>query len=92
MCRLTEQVIFMDPYHAAPVNSHTTPHLDELVHSLRSDTQAKLAASALKVSNILHCLLVVISVWGVGSVLTQQTSWLDSMGGGVDWLPNCTEP
>jgi len=49
MCRLTEQVIFTDPYHAAPVNSHTTPHLDELVHSLRSDTQAKLAVSSLKV-------------------------------------------
>jgi len=49
MCRLTEQVIFTDPYHDAPVNSHTTPHLDELVHSLRSDTQAKLAVSSLKV-------------------------------------------
>ena len=54
MCRLTEQVIFTDPYHAAPVNSHTTPHLDELVHSLRSDTQAKLAASSLKVLINMH--------------------------------------
>ncbi len=56
MCRLTEQVIFTDPYHAAPVNSHTTPHLDELVHSLRSDTQAKLAASSLKVYSSTHTL------------------------------------
>ena len=50
MCRLTEQVIFTDPYYDAPANSHTSPQLDDLVHALRSDVQAKLAVSALKVS------------------------------------------
>lgn len=48
MCRLTEQVIFTDPYYAAPVNSHN-PQIDELACALRSDQEAKIAASRLKV-------------------------------------------
>lgn len=48
MCCLTEQVIFTDPYYAAPVNSHT-PQLDELALALRSDQEAKIAVSKLKV-------------------------------------------
>lgn len=48
MCRLTEQVIFTDPYYAAPVNSHN-PEIDDLACALRSDQEAKIAASRLKV-------------------------------------------
>lgn len=49
MCRLTEQVIFTDPYYDAPVNKHCSPKLDSLVHALRTDTEAKVAVSGIKV-------------------------------------------
>ena len=49
MCRLTEQVIFTDPYYDAPVNKHSSPKLDRLVHALRTDTEAKVVVSDLKV-------------------------------------------
>lgn len=42
------QVIFTDPYHEAPVNRHTSPHLDEAVAALRRDPEAKAASAAAK--------------------------------------------
>lgn len=48
LCRLTEQVIFSDPYRAARVNRHTSPQLDAEVAALRADTHAKAAAGVLK--------------------------------------------
>ena len=49
ICRLTEQVIFTDPYHAAPANRHTSPQLDDLAAAFCADAQAKAAITALKV-------------------------------------------
>ena len=49
LCRLTEQVIFTDPYYAAPMNRHTAPFLDEAAQHLRRDVAAKAAAAELKV-------------------------------------------
>ena len=54
LCRLTEQVIFTDPYYGAPVNRHTSPHLDEAALTFRSDVAAKQAAAQLKAS-LLWC-------------------------------------
>ena len=48
ICRLTEQVIFTDPYYDAPVNRHTSPQLDDLAAAFRADAQAKAAITALK--------------------------------------------
>ena len=60
MCRLTEQVIFTDPYYDAPVNKHSSPKLDSLVHALRTDTEAKVAVSSLKV-----CYCLIPALWCV---------------------------
>ncbi|CAL8462461.1 g1994 [Coccomyxa elongata] len=48
ICRLTEQVIFTDPYYSAPVNRHTSPQLDDLAHAFQHDVEAKAAITALK--------------------------------------------
>jgi len=48
MCRLTEQVIFTDPYFAAEFNRHTSPQLDAEAVALRDDADAKAAAARLK--------------------------------------------
>ena len=51
LCRLTEQVIFTDPYYTAPVNRHTSPQLDAIVAALQQDDEAKAAATRLKVES-----------------------------------------
>jgi 5-methylthioribose kinase len=47
LCALTEQVVFTDPYYAAPLN-RWTPALEPDVKALRADAPAKAAAAALK--------------------------------------------
>eukprot|EP00249_Psilotum_nudum_P021182 c28009_g1_i1 orf=420-2933(-) len=48
LCRLTEQVIFTEPYMVAANNRWTTPHLDEDVKSVREDVELKLEIADLK--------------------------------------------
>lgn len=48
MCKLTEQVIFMDPYYDAPLNRWTSPMLDDDVHELQADDEARLATAELR--------------------------------------------
>lgn len=48
LCALTEQVIFQDPYYAAPLNRHTSPQLDAAAADLCADVAAKAAAFRLK--------------------------------------------
>lgn len=48
MCRLTEQVVFSDPYMISPISRWTTPYLDEDVKAVREDNQLKLEIAELK--------------------------------------------
>jgi 5-methylthioribose kinase len=48
LCDITESLVFTDPYFDAPMNRHTSPQLDKQVSMLRADTDAKLAAQAMK--------------------------------------------
>jgi 5-methylthioribose kinase len=50
LCKISEDLIFDEPYFAAPLNRHTRPQLDELSQSLRSDTALKLVVQELKAS------------------------------------------
>nr|GLL28544.1 methylthioribose kinase-like [Ipomoea trifida] len=48
MCRLTEQVIFSDPYKVSQYNRWTTPYLDADAEAVRSDNVLKLEVGELK--------------------------------------------
>lgn len=48
MCRLTEQVIFSDPYMLAPNNRWSSPYLDEDAKAVREDNQLKVEIAELK--------------------------------------------
>ena len=48
MSQISEDLIFDEPYFAAPLNRHTAPDLDELVAALRRDAELKLAVQAMK--------------------------------------------
>ncbi len=48
LCRITEELIFTDPYREAELNRHTSPQLDALALQFREDTPLKCAAQELK--------------------------------------------
>jgi 5-methylthioribose kinase len=48
MCKISEDLIFDEPYFNAPLNRHTRPQLDALAESVRRDTPLKLAVQELK--------------------------------------------
>jgi 5-methylthioribose kinase len=48
MCKITEDLVFDEPYFAAPLNRHTRPQLDAIVSALRSDATLKVAVQELK--------------------------------------------
>jgi 5-methylthioribose kinase len=48
MCRLTEQVVFSDPYMLAKYNRCTSPFLDNDAAAVREDAELKLEIAELK--------------------------------------------
>ena len=48
MCRLTEQVVFSDPYRVSQCNRWTSPYLDEDAEAVRQDDELKLEVAELK--------------------------------------------
>jgi 5-methylthioribose kinase len=48
LCKITEDLIFTDPYRAAELNRHTSPQLDALAAQFRRDAPLKRAAQELK--------------------------------------------
>jgi 5-methylthioribose kinase len=48
MCRISEDLIFDEPYFDAPMNRHTSPQLDALMVALRADARLKLAVQEMK--------------------------------------------
>lgn len=50
LCKITEDLVFTEPYMAAEKNRWTAPYLDPLVAALRGDAALKLAAMRLKLA------------------------------------------
>jgi 5-methylthioribose kinase len=48
MCQISEDLIFDEPYFAAPMNRHTSPHLDQVASALTRDTDLKIAVQDMK--------------------------------------------
>jgi 5-methylthioribose kinase len=48
MCQISEDLIFDEPYFSAPLNRHTSPHLDAVVAALAEDAALKVAVQAMK--------------------------------------------
>lgn len=48
LCRLTEQVVFSDPYKVSEYNRWTTPYLDSDAEAVREDNALKLEVAELK--------------------------------------------
>jgi 5-methylthioribose kinase len=48
LCKITEDLVFTDPYREAPLNRWTRPYLDAQKHAFERDSALKVAAQALK--------------------------------------------
>lgn len=48
ICRLTEQVVFSDPYKVSQFNRWTSPYLDDVAETVRNDNILKLEVAELK--------------------------------------------
>ena len=48
LCKITEDLVFTDPYREAPLNRWTRPHLDAQKQAFERDSALKVAAQALK--------------------------------------------
>jgi 5-methylthioribose kinase len=48
LCRITEDLVFTDPYRLAEMNRWTSPQLDGVAAAFRADGEAKVAVSELK--------------------------------------------
>jgi 5-methylthioribose kinase len=48
LCKITEDLVFTDPYRVAKLNRWTTPELDETAANFRRDTELKIAVQRLK--------------------------------------------
>ena len=76
MCRLTEQVIFTDPYFAAQFNKHTSPQLDAEAEALYKDAEAKAAVARLKSIFIQNKQALLHGDLHTGSIMvTQETTY-----------------
>lgn len=60
LCRLTEQVVFSDPYKVSEYNRWTSPDLDRDAEAVREDNLLKLEVAKLKSKyyDSLFCLLM----------------------------------
>lgn len=48
LCRLTEQVVFSDPYKVSQYNRWTSPYLDQDAEAVRADNDLKIEIAGLK--------------------------------------------
>ena len=48
LCKITEDLVFTDPYRIADLNRWTTPQLDHMAAEFRADAELKIAAQELK--------------------------------------------
>ena len=73
LCKITEDLVFTDPYCEAPLNRHTTPHLDENALSFQNDGPLKCAAQELKYAFLTHAEAMVHGDLHTGSVMVTET-------------------
>lgn len=72
MCKITEDLVFSEPYYDAPMN-RWNPLLDEVVRGLQSDTALKIAAQALKHTFLTQGEAMIHGDLHTGSIMVTET-------------------
>ncbi len=73
LCKITEDLIFTDPYRIAPLNRWTSPELDDVAAAIRGDAELKRAVSILKVKFLCHGEALLHGDLHTGSIMVTAT-------------------
>jgi 5-methylthioribose kinase len=79
LCRITEDLVFTDPYRAAPLNRWTSPQLDGLAAELRADAALKRAAQERKLQFLTAAQALIHADLHTGSIMAtaEDTRMID---------------
>jgi 5-methylthioribose kinase len=72
LCKITEDLVFTDPYRDAPLNRWTSPQLDAIALSFRADAPLKVAAQAMKLKFLSHAEAMVHGDLHSGSIMVTE--------------------
>ncbi len=73
MCKITEDLVFTEPYYNAPMNKHTTPDLDNIANEFQRDTALKIASQELKHAFLSHAEALIHGDLHTGSIMVTET-------------------
>ncbi|MEM0907720.1 MAG: S-methyl-5-thioribose kinase [Pseudomonadota bacterium] len=73
LCKITEDLVFTDPYFDHPLNRWTSPELDGKVAEIRADPQWKAAIQGLKFSFLTRAEALIHGDLHTGSVMVAKT-------------------
>lgn len=73
LCKITEDLIFTDPYRIHPLNRWTSPQLDDLAAQFRADTEVKVAISRLKLKFLTETQAMLHGDLHTGSVMVTES-------------------
>jgi 5-methylthioribose kinase len=73
LCKISEDLIFTDPYRIAPLNRWTSPELDGLAAAFRADALLKVAVQELKWAFLTHGEALVHGDLHTGSVMVTDS-------------------
>jgi 5-methylthioribose kinase len=73
LCKITEDLIFTDPYRVAEPNRWTTPELDRVARTFAEDAELKLAITALKAKFLTSAEALIHGDLHTGSIMVNQT-------------------
>jgi len=72
LCRITEDLVFTDPYRMAPANRWTTPQLDETAAAFRADAPLKAAVHELKLKFLSSAEALIHGDLHTGSIMVTE--------------------
>jgi len=79
LCKITEDLIFTDPYRIAELNNWTSPQLDDMAEAFRQDGDLKVAVSRLKLKFLTETQALLHGDLHTGSLMVtpQETKVID---------------
>lgn len=72
LCKITEDLIFTDPYRVADKNRWTSPGLDAIAHSFANDAELKIAVTELKANFLSSAEALIHGDLHTGSIMVNQ--------------------
>jgi 5-methylthioribose kinase len=73
LCKITEDLIFTDPYRVADKNRWTTPELDSIAKSFAEDAELKVAITELKAKFLTSAQALIHGDLHTGSIMVNQS-------------------